>query len=430
MAGRTLGHAAAASAVVGRLCASGRSNPAPPLPLDGPTEVRDLTARFNAMTAEIANTRREEADLLANLRHDLRTPVTVISGFAAALTDGTATGDDIPRAARAIGEEAARLEDLVGQLGAFERLESADPGLRPEPLNAADIVAQTAERFRTSAAAAGVDVVATVADPTLTLTADRSAVDRILGNLVGNALAALQAPSSRPGAPVTSGSPRRPVPATPAGDAVALEVTDDGPGFPPGAVGRVFERFYRADPSRARSASGTPGNPGAADSSASSGLGLAIVRDLARAHGGEAFAENVAPHGARVSVVLPLHPAGRRPQLAPDRSPDGSAAETATGTHPDGASRRTRARGASGCRSPRRAAIATTSATIPSARRIEAPEMAATASARPTCCQMPPSVWHLRRRQQEPEPQAGEQAADVRRVVDAAGDPGNPKQRG
>ena len=105
---------------------AGRTPP-PPLPLDGPTEVRDLTARFNAMTAEIANTRREEADLLANLRHDLRTPVTVISGFAAALTDGTATGDDIPRAARAIGEEAARLEDLVGQLGAFERLDSADP---------------------------------------------------------------------------------------------------------------------------------------------------------------------------------------------------------------------------------------------------------------------------------------------------------------
>jgi signal transduction histidine kinase len=283
------------------------------LPLDGPTEVRDLTAHFNAMTAEIANARREEADLLANLRHDLRTPVTVISGFAAALTDGTATGDDIPRAARAIGEEAARLEDLVGQLGAFERLDSADPGLRPEPLNAADVVAQTAERFRTSAAAAGVDVVATVADPTLTLTADRSAVDRILGNLVGNAIAALEGPTFATGGRRHVWIAARPVPATPAGDAVALEVTDDGPGFPPGAVGRVFERFYRADPSRARAAPETPVNPGVGDSSASSGLGLAIVRDLARAHGGEAFAENVAPHGARVSVVLPLIPrvAGR-----------------------------------------------------------------------------------------------------------------------
>ena len=72
-------------------------------------------------------------------------------------------------------------------------------------------------------------------------------------------------------------------------------MTDDGPGFPHGATTRAFERFYRADPARARAGGG-------------SGLGLTIVRELARAHGGEAFAENVAPHGARVSVLLPLLP--------------------------------------------------------------------------------------------------------------------------
>ena len=74
---------------------------------------------------------------------------------------------------------------------------------------------------------------------------------------------------------------------------ISLSVTDDGPGFPPGTLERVFERFFRADPSR------TGGG---------SGLGLAIVRELARAHGGEAWAENVAPHGARVTVLLPLSP--------------------------------------------------------------------------------------------------------------------------
>jgi signal transduction histidine kinase len=71
---------------------------------------------------------------------------------------------------------------------------------------------------------------------------------------------------------------------------VTLSVTDDGRGFPPGAADRVFERFVRGDPSRH--------GPG-------TGLGLAIVRELARGHGGEAIAENVAPHGARVSVTLP-----------------------------------------------------------------------------------------------------------------------------
>lgn len=77
---------------------------------------------------------------------------------------------------------------------------------------------------------------------------------------------------------------------------VVLAVTDDGPGFPPGGAGRAFERFFRADPART--------GPG-------SGLGLAIVREFATAHGGTTHAENVAPHGARVSVVLPRIPPAR-----------------------------------------------------------------------------------------------------------------------
>jgi two-component system OmpR family sensor kinase len=78
-----------------------------------------------------------------------------------------------------------------------------------------------------------------------------------------------------------------------AGEAVALSVSDDGPGFPPGATDRAFERFFRADPARTGSGSG---------------LGLAIVRELAEAHGGWAYAENLAPRGARVGIVLPLVP--------------------------------------------------------------------------------------------------------------------------
>jgi signal transduction histidine kinase len=304
---------------------AGSAIPAP-LPLDGPTEVRDVTRHFNAMTAELARTRREESDLLANLRHDLRTPVTVIAGFATALTDGTATGDDVGRAARAIEEEAGRLEELVSQLGAVERLDAGDAGFRPEVVLVADLLQQTAERFRGAASAVGIDVVALAPPPSLSFTADRLAVDRILANLVGNAIAAVGAGAPLPkdldlaanrvaagGAP-RAGSPAgsepgaghhvwlsaREVSTTAGTGAVALEVTDDGPGFPPGATNRVFERFYRADPARTRNGGG-------------SGLGLAIVRDLARAHGGEAFAENVAPHGARVSVVLPLVPAPASP---------------------------------------------------------------------------------------------------------------------
>ena len=77
------------------------------------------------------------------------------------------------------------------------------------------------------------------------------------------------------------------------GPAIAFSVVDDGPGFTPGGTTRAFERFYRGDPSR---------------TGQGSGLGLSIVRELARAHGGTAVAENLSPRGARVSVILPVAP--------------------------------------------------------------------------------------------------------------------------
>ena len=264
-----------------------------PLPLEGPTEVRDLTDRFNAMAAELTETRRRESRLLADLRHDLRTPLTVIAGFAAALADGTAVGNDATMAARAIAEEAARLERLVAELEAMERLRGGSAGLRPERLEGPVLIDETVTRFAPAAAAAGIELAAdtdvTVRPNELSFAADRVAVERIVGNLVTNALAAVGGPGGHVWLAV------RPVPAMGPGGVpgVVLSVTDDGPGFPPGDVERAFQRFYRGDPSRSGS-----GN----------GLGLAIVRELARAHGGEALAENVAPHGARLSVILPQTP--------------------------------------------------------------------------------------------------------------------------
>jgi signal transduction histidine kinase len=260
-----------------------------PLPLEGPTEVKVLTERFNAMAHELASTRQEETHLLANLRHDLRTPLTSIGGFAEAIADGTASGDRAASAARTIAEEAQRLERLVGELGVVERLRQGPASLRPEALDATVLLTDAAARFETRAAGMGIAIAVAGAipgEPALAFTGDRLAAERILQNLIENALSVL------PGGGhvwLRAGSLR--MPGRPPG--ISLSVTDDGPGFPPGTSERVFERFYRADPSRA---------------GGGSGLGLAIVRELARAHGGEAWAENVAPHGARVTVLLPLTP--------------------------------------------------------------------------------------------------------------------------
>jgi two-component system, OmpR family, sensor kinase len=258
-----------------------------PLPVEGPTEVRVLTERFNSMAHALAATRGEETQMLANLRHDLRTPLTSIAGFAEAIADGTASGDRAAAAARTIVEEAQRLERLVGELGVVERLREGPAALRPEALDAHKMIEDAAARFQSRASAQNVslDVAAAApGEPDLAFTADRLAVERILQNLVDNALSVLPA-----GGHVWLRAGSMTVPGRPTG--VSLSVTDDGPGFPPGTTERVFERFYRADPSRTGSGSG---------------LGLAIVRELARAHGGEAWAENVAPHGARVSVLLPF----------------------------------------------------------------------------------------------------------------------------
>lgn len=300
-----------------------------PLPLDGPSEVRELTMRFDAMRAELAELRRRERELLANLRHDLRTPLTVIAGFAEALRDGTARGQAASRAATAITEEAARIDALVGELDAVERLRSGSAGLRPESLDARRLVEDTAVRFRPAASAAGVDLEAIVGADEIPFTADRTAVERILGNLVRNAIAAHAAsgPGPAPGPRHVWLDARRLSGERAAPERIALTVTDDGPGFAPGGTERAFDRFYRGDPAR---------------TGAGSGLGLAIVRELAIAHGGTVHAENVAPRGARLSVVLPLRPplaaaapTGAEPPAAARAAPP-PGADPRTGSDPSG----------------------------------------------------------------------------------------------
>ena len=274
---RPLRRLAEATAIV----PAGGASPTPPLVPDGPREVRDLTHRFNAMTAELDRIRAEERDLLANIRHDLRTPLTVVSGFAEALRDGTAAAagpEGVARAGDAIAQEADRMGRLIEDLRSIDELGTGGIALRPESLDSGALTAEAVARFAPRAAAGGVELRAE-ADAGLSLAADRAAVERILGNLIDNALAV-----ARGGGRVLVEARLAP------GGGVAFRVSDDGPGFPAGSLDRAFDRFYRADPART--------GPG-------TGLGLSIVRALARAHGGDAVAENLAPSGARITVTLP-----------------------------------------------------------------------------------------------------------------------------
>ena len=253
-----------------------------PLPTTGPVEVAEASAAFNAMAAEVGATREAQRQLLADIRHDLRTPLTVIGGFSEALRDGTASGESAVRAADAIADETGRLERMLDDLDHLTVPGVAGPPLRLQSLDSLELAQSAVERF--AAEAETREQTLGIADDAVraTITADRDALDRILGNIIANALT--HAPS--PGGRVT-------VRAEVADRRVTLAVVDDGPGIPSAALPHIFDRFYRADASR---------------TSRGSGLGLAIVRDLAEALGGEAFAENVDGNGARVGVVLPATP--------------------------------------------------------------------------------------------------------------------------
>jgi signal transduction histidine kinase len=257
-----------------------------PVPTTGPVEVAEASAAFNAMAAEVGATREAQRQLLADIRHDLRTPLTVIGGFAEAMRDGTAAGEAAMRAADAISDEAGRLERMLDDLDQLAVPGVSGPPLRLESIDGLEVLRGAAERFTPEAEARGQTLaIATDTEGAarLTLTADRDALDRILGNIVANALT--HAPS--PGGHVT-------LEARADSGGLVLAVTDDGPGIPTSALAHVFDRFYRADPSR---------------TGAGSGLGLAIVRDLAESLGGTAFAENVKGGGACVGVRLPASPA-------------------------------------------------------------------------------------------------------------------------
>jgi signal transduction histidine kinase len=237
---------------------------------------------------DLTPVRRLEAvrrDFVANVSHELKTPLTVVGGFAETLADDGQDGhDELPAAqrrqfAQAIRANAARMQRIVDDLLDLSRIESG--GWVPAPV-AVDVRAAAAEALAAAgvtAARKGVALEVAPAADAQAVWADPTALRQVLSNLVENAVRHTSA-----GAVVVS--TRR------AGDGVWLEVRDTGSGIAPKHLGRIFQRFYRPDPGRSRAEGGT-------------GLGLAIVKHLVEAHGGVVRAASTLGQGTTMSTFFP-----------------------------------------------------------------------------------------------------------------------------
>ena len=253
-------------------------------------ELGSLGRTINAMASELDDARGHERAFLLSVSHDLRTPLTSIRGYAEAIADGTVEGPEARiRAAGVIASESRRLERLVADLLDLARLDAHQFSLHPGPVDARVVVADAVEAFAPAAREVGVQLAVAPGVP-VPATADAQRLAQIVANLVENALK--YATTTVVVTLVADG---------PDGTDVLLTIDDDGPGIPPADLPRVFERLYTSRP-----AAGRPFG---------TGIGLAIVRELANAMGGDARVEPVevsAPGtvagvgGTRFLVRLPL----------------------------------------------------------------------------------------------------------------------------
>ena len=257
------------------------------VPPRGPEEVRGVAESFNSMAAQVNTTQTAQRDLVANVSHDLKTPLTAISGWSQALLDGTAdTPDERRRAAETIFNEAGRMGRLVNDLLDLARLESGQFQLTQRFLDLGQVMTDVERGLLPRARDKEIDLSLDLS-PTPPVLGDRDRLVQVFTNLADNALTYTPI-GGRVGLAVRA-----------ANGSVEGVVSDTGPGIPEEELPRVFERFYRLEKSRTRGE----------DNRRGSGLGLAIVEELVHAHGGRISVSSRVGQGTTFVVSLPTAPA-------------------------------------------------------------------------------------------------------------------------
>jgi histidine kinase len=243
-------------------------------------ELRAVATSFNQMAAVLEQVEQQRVAMIGNVAHELRTPLAGIEGYLEGLVDQILPSS--PKTFREMQHEVRRLRRLVDDLQTLSRVEAGQIPLRITRFDLRDVARRVVAQLRPQVMDGCLELVADGPDRPLLVRADADRTVQILLNLVGNAIRY----TPKEGC-ITIGL------AAVAG-AAQVRVQDTGVGIPPEALPYIFERFYRVDPSRARSSGG-------------SGIGLTIARHLAWAMGGDIIAESAgAGQGSTFTLRLPI----------------------------------------------------------------------------------------------------------------------------
>ncbi len=258
-----------------RLASGARHEPIAPPP---DAELAELANSFNQMAAQLEQQQQLRRHQLADIAHELRTPLSVLQLQIESVHDGIAA--PTPELIDSLGEEVTLLTRLVDDLRLLSLVDAGQLSLTLEAVDATAAISRALQAAAPRARQQQITISSTPAGVPLLVRADPQRLAQILGNLIENALRYTQ-----PGGQVVVAAQR-------GGGGVQITVRDTGVGIAPADLARIFETFYRADQARTRETGG-------------SGLGLAIVQRLVTIHGGRVWAESTMGIGTTIVVELP-----------------------------------------------------------------------------------------------------------------------------
>ena len=222
-------------------------------------------------------------DFVANISHELRTPISSLKALADTLQEGAIDDRSVAHDfLKKMNGEIDRLSQMVQELGDLSRIESGETMLNKQPVDVVEIVNKVAESLKAQADRAGLNLNVSISASLPEAFADRDRIQQVLINVIHNAIK-----FTPPGGMID-------VSAIADGDNIQISIADTGIGIPDDDLPRIFERFFKSDKART--------------SGAGTGLGLAIVKHIIEAHGGSVWAESIEGKGATFYFTLPLHP--------------------------------------------------------------------------------------------------------------------------